>query len=320
MNKSTDSDLTMLAKNNFESVLSSVRNSCLNYSIHVSPFSATISLKKTIVKDRNGDCVIPPLICEDKSSDLRDDKAALEDEICSLRIKYKELLSAYASSNDNITSLQNSIIDRDNIISDLNADKRADQKATENLQKELRLYQARFQDEISYDNREMIMWKLDLDRVMTNHKILEDKYRNLSEKCKCTCGSPQTVPQSELVSLKHPSCKSLQEDPSDSTRIQDDEFSCYAEGYCGKSDLALCKNLEEEDPMANSEVEEITVSFVSHCITASESTYPSFSFIVSLVPHCVRLLDSGKLPLANVTKWRTLEARYQEERETCKQS
>ena len=135
MNKSTDSDLTMLAKNNFESVLSSVRNSCLNYSIHVSPFSATISLKKTIVKDRNGACIIPPLICENKSSDLRDDKAALEDEICSLRIKYKELLSAYASSNDNITSLQNSIIDRDNIISDLIAVKRVDQKATENLQK-----------------------------------------------------------------------------------------------------------------------------------------------------------------------------------------
>ena len=135
-----------------------------------------------------------------------------------------------------------------------------------------------------------------------------------------TCERPQTVPQSELVSLKHPSCKSLQEDPSDSTRIQDDEFSCCAEDYCGGSDLALCKNLEEEDPMANSEVEEITFSFVSHCTTASESTYPSFSFIVSLVPHCVRLLDSGKLPLANVTKWRTLEARYQKERETCKQS
>ena len=122
MNKSTDSDLTMLANNNFESVLSSVRNSCLNFSIHKSTFSATISLKKTIVKGRTGACVIPPHICEDKNSDLCDDQAARDDKICSLHIKYKELLSAYASSNENITLLRNSILDRDSIIINLIVD------------------------------------------------------------------------------------------------------------------------------------------------------------------------------------------------------
>ena len=157
MNKLTDSDLTMLANNNFESVLSSVRNSCLNYSIHQSPFSATISLKKTIVKDRTGACIIPPHICENKSSNLLNDKAILEDEICSLHIKYEELLSAYESTKDKITLLQNSIRDRDSIISDLNAKNRADQKATENMKKELTLYKASFQEEISYNHKKVIM-------------------------------------------------------------------------------------------------------------------------------------------------------------------
>ena len=133
----TDSDLTMLANNNFESVLSSVRNSCLNYNIQVSPFSATISLKKSIVRDRTGACIIPPHISE--SSDAQNDKAVLADELRSLRIKYEELLSAYALTTNNVTLLQNSIKDRDIIIGDLMAEKKADQKVSDNIQKELNL-------------------------------------------------------------------------------------------------------------------------------------------------------------------------------------
>ena len=310
MNKLTNSDLTMLANNNFESVLSSVRNSCLNYSINVSPFSATISLKKSIVKDRSGVCIIPAQ-CE--NSDIQNDKAILEDELCSLRIKYDKLLSAYASTTDNVTFLQNSIKDRDIIIGDLMAEK----KASENIQKELNLYKARFHEELSYNKEEVIKWKQDLDQVMFKHQILEDKYRNLSEK---SCRSPLTMEQSELVAMESSSCISVQEDLSDPTTFHDDESACYAEGCCGGLDPAWCTDLKEETQNSNSQVEETSPSFVSHCIASGEPTYPSICYIVSLLPHCVRLLKPGKLSLPNVKKWRTLEARYQEERETCKQS
>ena len=119
------------------------------------------------------------------------------------------------------------------------------------------------------------------------------------------------------MAIDHTSC--VQEDFADSTRIYNNDFACYV-GYCGDSDRGWCKDLEKEDPMFNSSTEETPASFLSHCITSSEPTYASFYCILSLIPHCLRLLNPGKLSLSHVSKWRTLEARYQEERETCKQS
>lgn len=164
------------------------------------------------------------------------------------------------------------------------------------------------------------MWKKHLDRVMFKHQILEDKYRILSEKCKLSCESPQTLEQSGLVAMKSSSCILGQEDSSDPTKFHDNESACYVEGYFGGVDPACCKDLEEETQNSNTEIEETPSSFVSHFITSCEPTYPTFCCIVSLLPHCVRFLKPGKLSLPNVKKWRTLEARYQEEREACKQS
>ena len=51
---------TMLASHSFNAVLELVQTSCLNFQIQVSPFSAIISLKKSFIKDKCGNLVLPP--------------------------------------------------------------------------------------------------------------------------------------------------------------------------------------------------------------------------------------------------------------------
>ena len=197
MNKMTDSDLTMVANKHFDTILSSVGRSCLNYSIQVSPFSATISLRKTLAKDRTGASIIPSHVYEDKSLHLANEKSALEDELRSLRIKYEELLSTYASTNNNLTLLQNSLKERDSIILDFIAAKKADQKVVEDIQAELCWNKARFKEEVSCilkeRNDDVILWRQEFDKIMTNHRNLEYKYQNLSEKCGYSVGGPQLI-------------------------------------------------------------------------------------------------------------------------------
>ena len=122
MEQLSDSDATMLANQNFETVLRSIRISGLNYYIQASPFSATISLRKTLIKDINGSYVTPQTFQGEDSNLLRQ-ISVLEDELRSLRLKYAEALS------DN-TTLQNIITDRDTVINDIIFTRKAKKEAT----------------------------------------------------------------------------------------------------------------------------------------------------------------------------------------------
>jgi len=56
--KITDSDMnlttTMLASRAFDKILQEIQSSNLNFQLQMSPFSAQISIKKSLVKDRRG--------------------------------------------------------------------------------------------------------------------------------------------------------------------------------------------------------------------------------------------------------------------------
>ena len=55
----SDLDTTMLAKNAFDEILELVKTSNLNFQMNVSPFSATISLKKSFIRDKFGNILAP---------------------------------------------------------------------------------------------------------------------------------------------------------------------------------------------------------------------------------------------------------------------
>ena len=53
------SNLTMLATKSFDHILELVQTSCLNSHIQISPFSAFISLKKSLIRDQSGKPFLP---------------------------------------------------------------------------------------------------------------------------------------------------------------------------------------------------------------------------------------------------------------------
>ena len=66
MEEITSSDLktnpTMQAAESFNHILKQVQTSCLNFHLQISPFSAVISIKKSFIRDKSGDIVLPPPI------------------------------------------------------------------------------------------------------------------------------------------------------------------------------------------------------------------------------------------------------------------
>ena len=48
-----------MAAQSFRNILRSIENSKLNYQMQLSPFSAVISLKKSYIKDKMGNVLVP---------------------------------------------------------------------------------------------------------------------------------------------------------------------------------------------------------------------------------------------------------------------
>ena len=64
MKQNTDSDYnpTMVASFAFETIIDNIRNSNLNFQLQMSPFSAQISLKRSLVNDKAGIPRLPSTI------------------------------------------------------------------------------------------------------------------------------------------------------------------------------------------------------------------------------------------------------------------
>ena len=56
----SDFNPAMAASAMFDSIINQVRSSNLNFQMQVTPFSATIVIKKTLIKNTSGFHVIPP--------------------------------------------------------------------------------------------------------------------------------------------------------------------------------------------------------------------------------------------------------------------
>ena len=129
MEQLTDSDAAMLANKNFEIILSTIRSSSLNYSIQVTPFAATISLRKTIIKDKTG-TYIAPRHMEVENSELKYEISNLKNKLTTLRSKHEELLCVNAGAVQNNMLLQNMIKDRDILVNELISKTKSHEKAS----------------------------------------------------------------------------------------------------------------------------------------------------------------------------------------------
>ena len=86
----------MLASRTFDDIIAHIQNSNLNFHLQLSPFSAVISMKKSLIKDKSGSFLLPTSSCTPKSSQneiaaLASKNLMLEDKVISLQ---KDLESA----------------------------------------------------------------------------------------------------------------------------------------------------------------------------------------------------------------------------------
>ena len=81
----------------FDRILQEIQTSNLNFQLQVSPFSAQISLKKSLVKDRNGSCRLPPsessfTRSESEFLTLQREKMQVENNLKVLQTKYERVV------------------------------------------------------------------------------------------------------------------------------------------------------------------------------------------------------------------------------------
>ena len=84
----SDFDLTMLANKSFYHIIDEIQSSCLNFQLQLSPFSAVISLMKSLIRDPSGKPLLPS---KPKYEALNDHIKALEIKKFELEQKLKHL-------------------------------------------------------------------------------------------------------------------------------------------------------------------------------------------------------------------------------------
>ena len=89
MDRTINSDGTMAAMKTFDYILNQIQQSCLNYRLDVSPFSAIISLKKSFAKDKSGNPIAHYPLDNEESGEAKLKLQTLEDELSSIQSNYK---------------------------------------------------------------------------------------------------------------------------------------------------------------------------------------------------------------------------------------
>ena len=122
MHQITDSDCknsAMLATEAFRQILDNIQSSNLNFQLQVSPFSAQISLKKSLVKDRAGNILHPPTNFQFQSyensrkshhedvENIEEENKKLKNELLILHRNHKALVNDFNKACQTIETLEN---------------------------------------------------------------------------------------------------------------------------------------------------------------------------------------------------------------------
>ena len=122
MHQITDSDCktsAMLATEAFRQILDNIQSSNLNFQLQVSPFSAQISLKKSLVKDRAGNILHPPTNFQFQSyensrkshhkdvENIEEENKKLKNELLILHRNHEALVNDFNKACQTIETLEN---------------------------------------------------------------------------------------------------------------------------------------------------------------------------------------------------------------------
>ena len=118
MEKITDSDTNsaMLASNVFNKIIDQIQSSNLNFHLQISPFSAKISLKKSLIRGKAGALLLPPdrIMLANKNDDGVENLAAknvmLEEKLFLLENNYQQAVNDSAKADEMINILECKVV------------------------------------------------------------------------------------------------------------------------------------------------------------------------------------------------------------------
>ena len=114
-----NSDSSMIATQSFFDILSRVQSSNLNYQLQMSPYSAVISLKKSLIKDKCGNPVFPQVSRFSSGDDIKvlnDQKRKLESDLSNLYKQFQDLSVEYQNACNTIKVLENHITNEEKVV------------------------------------------------------------------------------------------------------------------------------------------------------------------------------------------------------------
>ena len=137
---SSDKNPTMLASSTFDAIIKQIQTSHLNFHLQISPFSAIISLKKTLIKDKSGTFLLPPtqalnvskneiaalasknLMLENKAVALQKDLENAVDDSEAAHIRIKSLLAEIKPEKNAEDALTKELLQKNELINNFKVD------------------------------------------------------------------------------------------------------------------------------------------------------------------------------------------------------
>ena len=125
MDRNINSDINpaMLATKTFDRILEMIQKSNLNFVLQVSPFSANISLRKSLIKDRSGTAILPPDLSayddnqylKETIADLVSKNNKLEKDVINLKNELELAVDDCEKANKKVASLEEQISEKDSV-------------------------------------------------------------------------------------------------------------------------------------------------------------------------------------------------------------
>ena len=219
----SDVNPTMLANATFDKILEQIQTSNLNFQLTLSPFSAAISLKKSFIKDKYGNILLPSpstKVISQQEFNLQHDNAELVEKNEKLDQQNLQLQRTNQSQLQNIKILEKKIVDieasaynsfreKSNELTVLkNTLQSSDQEMTKlknELQIKNKLIKVKEKEVLKLDqNRDILeatakKCKEELKTLKSDYKKLQKKEKITSEK-----SSPENDAENKLSKIKTP--------------------------------------------------------------------------------------------------------------------
>ena len=289
-------DMTMLAKATFNNILTEIQDSCLNYTMQLTPYSAAISLRKSLVTDRNGEAVLPIKVQENivNTEDIKCERDFQE-----LENKYRDAVKDLKKAVDKIKCLEETLKECDETISVFKTDVYNDYEG------------------------EVKNWKKYIVEINRRHLYLQKILEWFT--ADYTTFEPEEAASQNIISCFEPKAESaFESSPEELCTISANQISklnLTSENFDNSARNLIFVNSE---PVSRFQNYEIPSSLASHWLHPPEKLQMTISSISSLRSHYVTHYPLGNADILKKEEeagHRNLFDEYNEEFiQTCKQS